>query len=347
MRLSVCIVNWNTREDLRECLLALQANPFTSGEQEVIVVDNASADGSAAMVASEFPDARLIANPVNANFAHGTNQALAAATGDFLLLLNPDAQVTEGALNALVERIRAGASPAPTPFHDVSDSQHTITQSPNRSPQHPTPNTQHPLGAVAAKLVYPDGLVQTSVRGFPEPVAVLYDILGLSRLFPRSRTFAAYRATYFDYERAQAAPQPMASCFLISREAYEQVGGMDERFPLYFNDVDWCLRCRDAGLGIWYEPKAVVIHGGGGTTKKARKAVVWESHRALLRLYAKHYRKKTPFPLYALLTALVTLGAWARTGRWGKSLGKDGGETTPESLHTELEREKRSAGVSA
>lgn len=307
MRLSVCIVNWNTCDDLRECLTALETHPFGGGEQEVIVTDNASADGSAQMVATEFLDVRLIANATNANFAKGTNQALAAATGDLLLLLNPDAQVTAGTLDALASAL--------------------------------TP----PNGAVAAKLVYADGRVQASVRGFPEPLSVLYDIVGLSRLFPQSRFFAAYRQTFFDYEKAQPAPQPMASCFLILREAYEAVGGMDERFPLYFNDVDWCLRCRDAGFGIWYEPKAVVIHGGGGTTKRVRKAAVWESHRALLRLYAKHYKQKTPRPLYAALTCLATLGAWARTGRWGESLGKDGGETTPESLHTELEREKRSA----
>jgi len=314
VRLSVCVVNWNTREDLRECLAALHVNPITGGDQEVIVVDNASADQSAEMVAAKFPSAHLIANRTNANFAHGTNQALAAAAGDYLLLLNPDAQVTPGALDHLIAAF-----------------------------SNPLPRT----GAVAAKLVFEDGYVQASVRGFPYPVAVLYDIVGLSKVFPKSPTFAAYRQTFFDYEKAQPAPQPMASCFLISREAYETVGGMDERFPLYFNDVDWCLRCQDAGFGIWYEPKAVVIHGGGGTTKRVRKAAVWESHRALLRLYAKHYKGKTPSLLYALITNLVTIGAWVRTGRWGESLGKDGGETTPESLHTELEREKRSAGMSA
>ena len=280
------------------------------------------------------PDAHLIANPTNANFARGTNQALAAATGDFLLLLNPDARVTEGTLDALADRL---------PFPAIANPWEGDLQSPGREGAELSPA---PVGAVAAKLVHEDGRVQASVRGFPDPLAVLYDIVGLGKIFPKSPVFGAYRRAYFDYEKAQPAPQPMASCFLISRGAFEIVGGMDERFPLYFNDVDWCLRCRDAGFEIGYEPKAVVIHGGGGTTKKARKVVIWESHRALLRLWAKHYKRKTPRLLYALLTSLVTLGAWARTGRWGKSLGKDGGETTPESLHTELEREKRLAGMS-
>jgi GT2 family glycosyltransferase len=130
----------------------------------------------------------------------------------------------------------------------------------------------------------------------------------------------------------------MTSCFLLTRAAYEKVGPMDERFPLYFNDVDWCLRAQNKGISIWYTPDAVAIHGYGGTTKKVRKAAIWESHRALLRLWSKHYRETTPRVLYVIMKALVTLGAWMRSGRWGKSLGKDGGETTPENLHRELER---------
>jgi GT2 family glycosyltransferase len=304
-RLSACIVNWNTKDDLRACLRSLRTNPYTGGEQEVVVVDNGSTDGSAEMVRAEFPEAVLVANPTNQNYARGTNQSLAAATGDLLLLLNPDVEVLPGSLDALADFL--------------------IT--------HPD------AGAVAAKLTYPDGRTQPSVRGFPEPLAVLYDIFGLARLFPRSRTFGAYRQTFFDYEATGPAPQPMASCFLITRKAYEAVGPMDERFPLFFNDVDWCLRCRQASFGIWYTADAVVIHSGGGTTSRVRRAAVWESRRAWLRFNEKHYKRTTPRPLYALVTALLTLDAWVRTGRWGERLGRDGGETTPESLHSELERE--------
>ncbi|GAB4468062.1 MAG: glycosyltransferase family 2 protein [Armatimonadaceae bacterium] len=313
MLLSVCLVNWNTREALRACLRALVACPVSGGEMEVVVVDNGSTDGSPEMMREEFPNVRLIANSENRIYAEGTNQAMAAATGEYLLLLNPDVEVLPGALDALIEAQR-------------------------RIPG---------CGAVAARLTDPDGTTQRSVRGFPDPLPVLYDILLLSRLFPQSRTFAAYRMTYFDYDVEQLAPQPMTSCLLITRNAYNAVGGMDTRFPLYFNDVDWCLRAREAGVGIWYTPKAVVLHEGGGTTKKVRKAAVWESHRALLRLYEKHYKGKTAPWLYALLTLLVTLGAWARTGRWGEDLGRNGGETTPESLRRELEREGRPSRVPA
>ncbi len=305
--LTACIVNWNSKNDLRACLQALTDFPYTRGAFEIVVVDNASTDGSAAMVAREFPGAVLIANSANENYARGTNQALARASGDLLLLLNPDARVTNGALDTLAAILLAAPD----------------------------------AGAVAPKLVHEDAGVQASVRGFPAPTAVLWDILGLRRVFKKSRAFGYYRQTFFDYEREGAAPQPMASCFLLTRGALERVGTMDERFPLFFNDADWCLRASEAGYKIYYTPRAVVIHGYGGTTQRTdarRRVTTWESHRALLRFWAKHYKHETPRPLYALLTALVTLGAWARTGRWGKRLGRDGGDTTPADLHRELER---------
>ncbi len=304
-------------EDLRACLRSLAANPYTRGPMEIVVVDNGSRDGSADMVRGEFPQTVLVANATNENFAKGTNQSVAAASGDLILLLNPDTEVQAGALEALADFLQT------------------------------TPKA----GAVAAKLVYPNGQTQPSVRGFPTPSVVLWDVLKLARLFPKSQKFGAYRQTFFDYEADKApAPQPMASCFLISRECWQSVGPMDERFPLFFNDVDWCLRCKDAGWDIWYTARAVVVHKGGGTTSKVKKAATWESHRAMLRLYNKQYKKNTPAPLYGLLVLLITLGAWARTGRWGQSLGgggdnngsgnrSDGGETTPESLHRELEHQ--------
>ncbi len=284
--LSVCIVNWNTRNELRDSLRALAAHPFTGGEQEILVIDNASGDGSAALVRSEFPGARLIANARNENYAHGTNQALEAARGDLLLLLNPDVQVTTGALDALADEL-----------------------------------ANHPDAAgVAPRLVHADGSLQRSIRGFPEPGPLAWDLLGLPRLFPRNRALGAYRQTFFDYDAPGPAPQPMASCLLLTRKAVASVGPMDEaRFPLFFNDVDWCLRAWQAGFTLRYTPQASVVHGGGASTKQIRRLAVWESHRALLRFYEKHYGSLGGAKGLTV-RALVTLGAWARTGNWGKSL---------------------------
>ncbi len=291
MRLSVCIVHWNTTPDLVRCLDALAAHPSTRGAQEVIVVDNASDDGAIETLARSYPTVRCIANPVNEGYARATNQAIRAATGDLLLLLNPDARVTAGALDALREHL-------------------------DRNPD---------CAVVAPRLVWPDGRTQDSVRPFPTPCALL------------TGTYRRYR---FDYDRPGPAPQPMASCLLLRRAAYETVGPMDERFPLFFNDVDWSLRAQRAGLVTCYTPAATVIHDHGGTTGRVRSAALWESRRAWLRFWKKHYRND---PLRPLARILVILDAWRRTGRWGESLGRDGGETTPESLRRELERERRPA----
>ena len=302
-KLSVLLVHWNTKDDLRESLHSLQAFPYTGGAQEVIVVDNASADGAVEMVRIEFPEATLIANTANELYAHGVNQAAQAATGDLLLLLNPDAQVEAGTLDTLAAYLL----------------------------------TLPDAAAVAPKLVHDNGVVQKSVRGFPSPVALLGEFLFVSRVWKSNRRWAAWRMPWFDYDEAGEAPQPMASCFLITRSAWEKVGAMDERFPLYFNDADWCLRAYQAGYKIYYTPNAVAKHGYGGTTKKVRKAAVWESRRAMLRFLQKHYQTDNP-TLLGLLTILITLDAWVRTGRWGQTLGKWGGETTPDSLRRELER---------
>ena len=273
------------------------------------MVDNASKTDIPTLLKTQFPQVRCIANQSNRIFAEGCNQALEIAKGDLLLLLNPDAQVTENALDRLGQFLLDKG------------------------------------GIVAGKLVSSDGTVQKSVRDFPTPVAIFKSILKISD---------AYRLPDFDYEKTGPAPQPMMSCLMFTREMYEKVGPLDTRFPLYFNDVDWSYRSKLLGVGTFYIPEAVVIHGHGGTTKKARKAVLWESHRALLRFWKKHFTQNASpllrFLLW-LLTILVTLGAWVRTGYWGKTLERWGGDTTPESLnaslseslHRELEREGRSA----
>ncbi len=271
-------------------------------------MDNASSDGAAGMVRELFPEALLIVNEANDLYARGVNQAAAAATGDLLLLLNPDARVGPGTLTMLVAFLH----------------------------EHPD------AAAVAPRLVHEDGTTQASVRGFPTPTALLGEFLLLSRLLKNSRKWAGWRMPWFDYDVSGEAPQPMASCFLIRRAAWDRVGAMDERFPLYFNDADWCLRAYNAGYRIYYTPDAVATHGYGGTTKRVRRAAVWESRRAMLRFLGKHYAVTVGVFILWLLQLFITLDAWARTGRWGQSLGKWGGETTPDDLRRELERERGS-----
>lgn len=263
--LTIIIVNWNTRERLRACLASLPA------AARVIVVDNASKDGSAEMVRVEYPNITLIANGTNRGYAAATNQALAQAVEGPVLLLNPDVELAADTIPRALECLAKS---------DV----------------------------VAAKLVDPSGLVQRSVRGFPTPAALLFEITGLAKLFPRNQVIGAYRMAWFDYDRGHPATQPMMSFLLISRRALDTVGGLDERFPIFFNDVDWCRRAHCAGIRLWFCPDALATHHGGAATRLARRAMIWESHRSLLRYLRMHYS----WCVTAAFAPVVWLGALVR-----------------------------------
>jgi len=139
------------------------------------------------------------------------------------------------------------------------------------------------------------------VRGFPTLLGILGDLTGLGRRHPGS-IWDAYRLTGFDYETEQSAPQPMGTFLLFRRTALGELGDpgrpFDERFPIFFNEVDLLYRLADAGWEIWYSPKVRILHHGGEGTKQVRPAMIWESHRSLLRFFGKHRG-----PLYRWLVA--------------------------------------------
>lgn len=289
IRLSVCIVNWNTREMLLAALASIYFSDSSGSKDsnaknaknsdfsfEVIVVDNASADGSAPAVAERFPQVVLIANADNKGYAEGNNQAMECAKGAYILLLNPDVIIPPHGLEKAVEFME----------------------------QH------REAGALGVRQLYPDGTVQRSVRGFPSPLSVLWELLGLSRLFSNSPFFGGYRMTYFDYATIAEVDQPMGTFLMIRREVLNQIGLLDLAFPIFFNEVDWCLRCKRAGWKIYFTPEVEIIHYGGASTTQVGAAMAWESRRGLLNFYAKHYRAPWFWPFRALIAAASWPHAW-------------------------------------
>lgn len=275
--LSIVIVNWNTKKFLGDCLQSIYETAGTLN-LEVIVVDNNSSDGSAELVRQNFGQVKLIANSSNLGYAKGNNQGIRESRGRYILLLNPDTIVLPGSLKKLVEFME----------------------------EHPQ------AGAVAPKLVYPDGSLQYSVRSFPTLDCLIYETLYLQRLFPKSRTFGKYRMTYWDYNEVKEVDQPAASALLLCREALEEVGLMDERFFLLFNDVDLCYRLKEAGWKIYFFPEAKIVHFHGQSTKKVRRRTIIESHLGLYRFYRKHYRGKMFFLFYWLAVLLIFSGGFLR-----------------------------------
>lgn len=275
MRLSVLIVNWNTTSYLSALLdsLARHAPPF---EHETIVVDNASEDLDQAAFRAGYLDVKLIANDHNAGYAAANNQAINAAAGEHLLLLNPDTEAAEGALAKLVDFMAA-----------------------------------HPKAAAAgAKLVRPDGTVDRSVRGFPYPWPIACELLGLSRL---CRCFGSYRTTGFTYDKAAQVDQPMGSCLILRREAVNDVGLFDEQFPIFFNEVDWLYRAKQKGWEVYFTPDAVFVHHGAASTRQVdRRRMIRESHESLIRFYAKHFKGKMPAAAYYFVIACIRMGRFVR-----------------------------------
>lgn len=270
--LSIIIVNWNTTRLLEACIESTYRHA-PDFDLEVIAIDNASDSFDADAIRARFPLAAIIANDHNRGYADGNNQGIELATGRYLLLLNPDTEVQNNTLAKLVEFMEA-----------------------------------HPKAAAAGcRLVRPDGSIDKSVRGFPEPAAVTSEFLGLSRLFPKSRKLGAYRMTWFDYKTEARVDQPMGSCLILSRRALDEIGLLDPDFPIFFNEVDWCYRAKQAGWEIYFTPEAEVIHHGGSSTKQVRREMRRESHRSLARFYKKHYKKKIFPPVYWFIIAAIKL----------------------------------------
>lgn len=272
--LSVVIVSFNTRDLLRECLHSIVENPHHEvvgagagapgaappGSHdkprlacEIIVVDNASTDGSADMVASEFPQATLVRSPENMGFARASNLGLRQARGEMLLLLNPDTEVAGEAL-PLLARFLVG---------------------------YPS------VAAVAPALIFPDGRPQHGAFRFPTLAMALLDYFPLhhrlldSALNGRYRTPSDLRPFRIDH--------PLGAAMMIGRQALDRVGALDEAFFMYCEEVDWCLRARKQGWQLYQVPAAKVLHHVGQSTSQFREQMFVELHRSRDLLFKKHY----------------------------------------------------------
>jgi N-acetylglucosaminyl-diphospho-decaprenol L-rhamnosyltransferase len=277
MDLSIVILNYNTRDHLRTCLESLRGEGSTSlsggaVEAEVFVVDNASSDGSAEMVEQGFPWVRLIRSPRNGGFAYGNNQALQHAVGDAILVLNPDTLLPRGGIAQLLERL-----------------------------------AKHPeAGVIGPKLLKPDGSIHLACRrSFPTPSVAFYRLSGLSRLFPSSPRFGRYNLTFINPDLPIEVDSVCGACLLVRRTVVERVGRLDERFFMYGEDLDWCLRTQLAGWTVRYEPGIVVQHQHGAASRKRAVRTTYHFFRAMDLFYRKHYLDRYhPFVTGVVRTAI-------------------------------------------
>jgi GT2 family glycosyltransferase len=273
--LSIVIVSFNCRELLLGCLESLrkEAHHLTC---EVIVVDNASNDGTVEAIRERHPEVQLLRSPHNRGFAWASNRGLEHASGNHLLLLNPDTVVPP---HALARAVRA------------------LEERPR-------------VGMLGCKLVLPDGsLDKACKRGFPTPLSSLYYFTGVTRLAPRSPRFAQYTAGHVDEDETAVVEAVNGAFMLVRREAVDAVGLLDERYWMYMEDLDWCYRFSQRGWSVLYWPEVEVVHVKGGSSGRHRR---WRAnyafHRGMWLFYRTHYAPTRPFPV----TALVWVGIWSK-----------------------------------
>ena len=270
MTLSVIILSYNTKALLRQCLRSVfnLSSRLSDDSLEIIVVDNASTDGSPEMVKAEFPQVKLIKSPQNLGFAAGNNLGLKQAQGKYLMLLNSDTEITN---------------------------QQTFPKLINYLDTHPK------AAVITPKVVLPSGQIDPAChRGMPTPWNAFTYFTGLEKLLPHSKTFAGYHQGHLDLNITHPIPATAATAIMVRRAAITQVGLLDESFFLYGEDLDWCQRFTDAGWQIIYYPQVTVLHHKSASGKKnasnphARQASVDHFYDTMKLFYEKHYAKRYP-----------------------------------------------------
>jgi O-antigen biosynthesis protein len=285
MTLSVIIVNYNVRQYLENALISIK-RAMDGIEGEVIVVDNASDDGSVEMVREKFPSVQIIANTENMGFAKANNLALKQARGEWLLLINPDTVVQEDTLRVMIDFMR----------------------------NHPE------AGLAGCKLLNPDGSFQLPCRrSFPTPWVAFTKITGLSALFPRSRIFGRYNLMYLDPDESYEVDAVGGAFMMVARRAFEAVGGLDQSFFMYGEDLDWCYRIRQAGFAVYYVHETQIVHFKGESTRRSNINELQVFYGAMVLFVEKHF-SSSALVLFFLRLGIALRGGLARVARSGRSL---------------------------
>ena len=279
LRISIIIVNYNVREFLHHALTSVR-KALKGIRGEIIVVDNASDDGSVEMIRTWFPDVQLIVNKSNLGFATANNIALRRARGEVLLLLNPDTVVQEDSMKVMLR------------FFDENPD----------------------AGIAGCKILNPDGSLQLPCRrSFPTAWVAFTKVSGLSWMFPGSKLFGKYNLTYLSPEETYEVDAVSGSFMMIPREAYKEVGGLDEAFFMYGEDLDWCYRVQKAGWKNYYVHSTKIIHYKGESTRRSSIDEIRTFYDAMHLFVQKHLGGSRPMTL--VLRCGIVLSSWMATVR--------------------------------
>jgi len=254
-KLSIIIVNFNAEKFLVECLDSIYAQTKQISF-DIWVVDNNSIDASVPMVQQNFPQVNLIENKENIGFAKANNQSIARCTGDYILLLNPDTLILQNAIEKAV---------------DFLDRNSTV-------------------GICGCKVLNEDRTLQLACRrSIPTPGVAFFRLTGLSRLFPNSKGMAKYNLTYLNPNEANEVDAVSGAFLMIRRQVVDNIGKLDERFFMYGEELDWCLRTKKAGWKVMYYPDAEIIHYKGECSRFNHRKAAFEFYRSMYLFHKKHF----------------------------------------------------------
>jgi GT2 family glycosyltransferase len=281
MTLSIIVLSFNTKDLLEKTLGSIPKNSM----YEVIVVDNASQDGSAAMVSAKFPHVKLIKLKKNIGFAAGNNVGIKQAKGRYIMLLNSDTEIVADGIELMLDYL-------------------------NSHPQ---------VGIITPKVLLPDGSIDLAChRGMPTPWNAFTYFSKLESLFPQTRLFGGYHQSYQDFNSIHEVEATAATAMIIKKLVIDKVGLLDEQFFLYAEDLDWCLRVGSAGFSIIYFPRAIVLHHKSRSGKKTGDSQVRRQSQAhfydtMKQFYQKHYLKRYPKIVTKLAFAAIDIKKYLAT----------------------------------
>ena len=277
MDLSIIIVSYNNKKLLKHTIDSIYRTQQNINF-EIVVVDNNSTDGSVDLIKQKYKQVKLIENNNNLGFSKANNKGINQSKGKYILLLNSDTVVTNNCFEKCVKYM-----------------------------------DEHPgIGALGCKVVLPDGKLDPACkRSFPTPEVSFYRMMGLSKLFPKSRRFGKYNLTYLDENEIHDVDCLVGAFMMVRREVIDEVGLLDENFFMYGEDIDWCYRIKKAGWKIVYYPEAQIIHYKGGSSDKKNPKLIYEFYRSMYLFYNKHYKAKysfiTTLLVYAGIGIILTL----------------------------------------
>ena len=292
MDISIIIVSWNTREILRECLKSVYEQAGNVNF-EVIVVDNASKDGSCEMVRQFFPEAKLIVNSTNRGYAGAVNKGLRIAISRYVLVLNSDILICDSAIEKTV---------------DYAD-------------KHPR------VAVVGCKVLDDNGEVHITCRCFPSLLNLLLDTLGLNRIFRYNKILGGEYMWWWPRDSEREVDVVSGMFMLVRRQAIEEVGLMDEDFFFLFEETDWCYRFSKAGwkMLFWPGAKVIHVHGGGQSRKIAGVKIAMQYQKSMLIFFRKHYGRGECLRARILLIirSIFSFLVWGILGLYRKLAGRD------------------------